>query len=233
MRCLGRGQQRSNLCSKYEAFKMSLTCKHLIKTNPTQIWPGGPPLTTQGHGEAFQHAACPSQREVALGVVDHRQQPPGHGCAQVSHCHVHQSVVERLPQLLVHEGHDDHCSVKHDGRTGNQGHDDGEHDEAGARQRRLFRWARVHRRIRVNRWLHARAELSASHRGASGCLTPQLPGVTWITHTQIKNKSSKSLIGTALVYPNQNRYQNSVLTKIFFKTKNVCCFLNLTKIELS
>lgn len=114
-----------------------------------------PPLTAQGHGEALQHAACPSQGEVPPGVVDHRQHPSGHGCAQVGHSHVHQSVVERLPQLLVHEGHDDHCSVKHDGRTGEEGHDDGEGDEAGAGQRGLRLRAQVQRGVQVkNRWRH-------------------------------------------------------------------------------
>lgn len=129
--------------------------------NNAQIRPKAPPLTAQGHGEALQHAAGPSQGEVPLGVVDHRQQPSGHGCAQVSHRHVHQSVVERLPQLLVHEGHDDHCSVKHDGRTGEEGHDDGEGDEAGARQWGLPLRTQVQRGVQVkSRWLHGSGGIS-------------------------------------------------------------------------
>lgn len=89
-------------------------------------------LTTHGHREPLHHAACSAQGEVSLGVVDHRQHSSNHGSSQVSHGHVHQGVVERLPQLLVHESHNNHGGVEYDGRTGENGHDDGENDVAGA-----------------------------------------------------------------------------------------------------
>lgn len=87
--------------------------------------PWQPQLTKQGHGEALHHAARPSQGEVALGVVDNREHASSQSRAQVGHRHVHQSVVEWLPQLLVHQGHNDHCGVEDDGRPGEEGHDDG------------------------------------------------------------------------------------------------------------
>lgn len=89
-------------------------------------------LTKKGHCKALHNTACSSQGEVPLGVVDHGQDPSSHSCSQVSHSHVHQSEVERLPQLLVQEGHDDHCSVEYDGRNGKNCHNDGEDEEASA-----------------------------------------------------------------------------------------------------
>lgn len=123
-----------------------------LQKQPTALWRT---LTEQGHGEALHHAAGSSQGEVALGVVDHSQEPPGQSCAQVGHGHVHQRVVERLSELPVLEGHDDHCRVQHDGRTREQGHDDGEDDEASAGQRGVPMRAQVQGGIlRRNGCLH-------------------------------------------------------------------------------
>lgn len=81
-------------------------------------------LTKEGDGEALQHTPHPAQAEVPHGTGQGGGQPSEHGTAQVRHGQVHQSEVQRLPELPVPQRHHHHRHVQHDATHREHTHDD-------------------------------------------------------------------------------------------------------------